>query len=138
MDALLFLLQLVWLQEISKYLIIGKNSVQYVHEQKKKLILRALRFYLIQGKLYHQGQDQVLKHCLQDSKIPIVLQEMHEGVNGGHFSSNTIVHKILDAKYWWSTMHKDVSQYTQACDNYQRIGNLIHSNIVKMITSLLA
>jgi hypothetical protein len=47
MDALLFLLQLVWLQEISKYLIIGKNSVQYVHEQKKKLILRALRFYLI-------------------------------------------------------------------------------------------
>ncbi len=26
-----------------------------------------------QGKLYHQGQDQVLKCCLEDSKIPTLL-----------------------------------------------------------------
>jgi len=71
-------------------------------------------------------------------KIPTTLQEMHEGVGGEHFSSEITIHKILDAKYWWPTMHKDVFQYRQACDNYQRIGNLIQSNIAKLVTSLLA
>jgi hypothetical protein len=47
----------------------------------------------------HQDQDQVLKCCLEYSKIPTMLQEMHEGVNGGHFSSEITIHKILDAKY---------------------------------------
>jgi hypothetical protein len=48
-----------------------------------------------------------------------MLQEMHEGIGGGHFSFEIIVHKILDAKYWWPIMHKDALQYFQACDNYQ-------------------
>jgi hypothetical protein len=43
---------------------------------------------------------------------------MHEGVIGGHFSSKIIICEILDAQYWWPTMHKDVIQYHQACDNY--------------------
>jgi len=66
---------------------------------KKKLVLKALHFSLLQGKLYRQGQDQVLKCCLQDLEIPIMLQEMHERIDGGHFSSEIIVCKILDVKY---------------------------------------
>ncbi len=61
---------------------------------------------------------------------------MHKGVDGGHFSSKIIVCKILDTKCWWPIMHKDVFQYCQDCDNYQRTGNLIHSNIAKLVTSL--
>jgi hypothetical protein len=40
-----------------------------------------------------------MKRCFEDSKIPTMLQEMHEGVNGGHFSSKITVRKILDANY---------------------------------------
>jgi hypothetical protein len=35
----------MWLQEISKYFTNGKFLVQYNHEQKKKLALRALHFF---------------------------------------------------------------------------------------------
>ncbi len=69
-------------------------------------------------------------------KNPIILQEMHKGVNGGHFSSKITICKILDTKCQWPTVHKDVFQYCQDCDNYQQIGNLIHSNIAKLVTSL--
>jgi hypothetical protein len=62
---------------------------------------------------------------------------MHEGTDGGHFSSKIIVHRILDAKYWWPKMHKNVFQYYQVCDNYQWTRNLIHNNITKLVTSLL-
>ncbi len=95
----------------------GNFLVQYNQEQKKKLALRTLHFYLVHSKLYCQDQDQVLRHYFHESEIPIVLQKMHEGVNGGHFSSDIIVCKILDVKYWWPTMHKDVFQYCQTCDN---------------------
>jgi hypothetical protein len=37
--------------------------VHYNQEQKKKLALKALHFSLVQGKLYHQVQDQVLSRC---------------------------------------------------------------------------
>jgi hypothetical protein len=54
---------------------------------------------------------------------------MHEGVGGGHLSSEITIHKILDMKYWWPTMHKDALQYNQVCDNYLQTGNLIQNNI---------
>jgi hypothetical protein len=47
----------MWPQEFSKYLIIEKIPIQYNQEQKKKLALRALRFSLVHGKLYYQGED---------------------------------------------------------------------------------
>jgi hypothetical protein len=47
----------------------------------------------------------------------MVLQEMHEGVNDGHFSSEIIVRKILDAKYWWPVMPKDALKYCHACNS---------------------
>ncbi len=60
----------------------------------------------------------MLRRCVEDLEIPMVLQEMHEGVSGGQFSFESTVCKILDAKSWWPMMHKDVMKYCQACDNY--------------------
>ncbi len=67
----------------------------------------------------------------------MVLQEMHEGVKGGHFSFKIMVCKILDAKCWSSMMHKDVFQYCQVCDNCQWTKNLIQNNTAKFVISLL-
>lgn len=67
--------------------------------------------FLVQGQLYHLGQDQVLRCCFEDLEIPMVLQEVHEQVSGGHLSSETTICKILDAKYWSPMMQKDVMKY---------------------------
>jgi hypothetical protein len=50
-----------------------KKIVHYSEEQNKKLTLRALYFYLVYGKLYHQGQDHVLRCCFEDLEVPMVL-----------------------------------------------------------------
>ncbi len=63
----------MWLYQISEYFVTKNFMVHYSKEQKKKLALRALRFSLVHGKLYRHGQDQVLKRCHEDSKIPIML-----------------------------------------------------------------
>jgi len=82
-DVTFLFLQLVWLQKLSKYFITEKFLVQYNQEQKKTLALTTLHFSLVQGKLYYQGQNQVLRHCLEDSKIPTMLRKcMKESVVG--------------------------------------------------------
>jgi hypothetical protein len=54
----------------------------YSKEQLKKLMLKALPFTIIDGKLYKQGHNQVLCRCLHDGKILVILREMHKRVGG--------------------------------------------------------
>jgi hypothetical protein len=82
---------------IFEYLIIGSFLVHYNQEQKKKLALKPSCFSLVHEKLYCQGENQVLRRYFEDLKIPTMLQEMHEGVGGGHFSSEITICKFVDA-----------------------------------------
>jgi hypothetical protein len=54
---------------------------------------------IIDGKLYKQGQDQILCWWLHDDMILIIVWEMHKWVSGGHFSTNITTWKVLDAQY---------------------------------------
>jgi hypothetical protein len=66
-------------------------------EQSKKLVLKALPFTIIDGKLYKQRQDQILGQCLHGDKILVLIREMHEGVGGKHDSSKNVGCQILVA-----------------------------------------
>lgn len=70
-------------------------------------------------------------------EILIVVKEMHHGVGSDHFVAKITIHKLLDAKYWWSTMHKDVLAYCQTCNQCERTKNLVCTRLAKFITSLL-
>ncbi len=60
-DASLYILQLEWLQGMHTYISTKKFLKGYSIEQQKKLVLKALPFIIINGKLYKQGQDQFLR-----------------------------------------------------------------------------
>ncbi len=81
------------------YIYTKKCLEGYSIEQWKKLVLMALPFTIIKGKLYKQGQDQILHQCLCDDEIFVILQEMHERVGGGHFLADIPAQKLLVAKY---------------------------------------
>jgi hypothetical protein len=44
------------------------------------------------------------------NKLSTMLQKLHCGIVGGHFSLN-IVWKIFNTDYWWHTMNKNVHEY---------------------------
>ncbi len=49
-------------------------------------------------------------------KAQMVMRELHEGPSRGHFAIEITHKKILDARYWWSTMYKNVHDYCKSCD----------------------
>ena len=107
-------------------------------EARKRLAYRTIPFQLVQGKLYRQGKDSRLKQVISDSQARMILQELHKGNVGGHFSQDITVCKVLDAGYWWPTIYKDTYEYCQTCHECQKTGGLPKSVSIKLITTLLA
>ena len=98
-------------------------------DEKRKLLLRALPYTLVEGVLYKKGHDLVLRRVLDPVQADTVMREMHDGCAGGHFSQDITSRKILDAGYWWPTLHKDISEYCRACDKCQRVGGLANTGL---------
>eukprot|EP00253_Pinus_taeda_P001782 PITA_01782 len=59
--------------------------------------------------------DSILLRCLEKSKAEKVLQELHDGLAGGHYAGDATTHKILCARYYWSTLFKYVHTYVRKC-----------------------
>ena len=110
-DAQLFSMQPDWTHPVIDYLQIGTFPPSMTKEARKHLAYRALPFQVIQGKLYRQGKDKRLRQVITDSQARMILQELHKGNVGGHFSQDITVRKVLDAGYWWPTLYKDTYQY---------------------------
>jgi transposase InsO family protein len=133
-DASLFAVQPItpdWLQDMTTYLQARTLPTDMPKDEQK-----ALSFTLQKGVLYRRCQDQVLCRVLGPSQTQPVLTEMHNGVAGGHFSHEITARKILDAGYWWPTLHKDVTDYCRACDRCQRVGGIANTRLAQLATSL--
>ena len=107
-------------------------------EARKRLAYRAIPFQVIQGKLYQLEKDSRLRQVISDSQAQMILQELHKGNAGGHFSQDITVRKVLDAGYWWPTLYKDTYQYCQTCYECQKTGGLLKSVSTKLMTTLPA
>ena len=127
-----------WIHTIIDYLQTGTFPPSMTKEARKRLAYQAIPFQLVQGKLYRQGKDSRLRQVISDSQARVILQELHKGNAGGHFSQDITVCKVLDAGYWWPTLYKDTYQYCQTCHECQKTGGLPKSVSTKLITTLPA
>jgi len=64
------------------------------------------------------------------------MKELHEGPSRRHSVMEITQRKILDVRYWWLTMYRDMHDYCKSCDACQRIGGLTIQSLVKLVTSL--
>ena len=53
------------------------------------------------------------------------MREVHEGICGNHSGSRSLVHKLVQAGYYWPTIKVDVEAYVKAYDECQRFSNII-------------
>jgi len=67
----------------------------------------------------------------------MVMRKLHEGSLRGHFATEIMHRKILDAGHWWITMYKNVHDYCKSCDACQRARRLATQSLAKLVTSLL-
>jgi hypothetical protein len=73
--------------EIVQFLSMGMAPSEYTIPQRKQLVVCAADFSLIDGHLYKMGPDEILQRCVMEEERPLILEESHEGIAGGHYAS---------------------------------------------------
>ena len=90
-----------------------------------RLKVQASRFVMIEDVLYKRGFSHLYLRCLTPNEADYVVREVHKGEYENHLRACSLVHKLIWAGYYWSTMQKDTQSYVKACDKRQHFSNII-------------
>ena len=82
-------------------------------------------FVLIRDILYKRGFSRLYLRCLVPNETDYVMREVYEEVCGNHSRACSLVHKLVQAGYYWPTMHKNAQSYVKACDKCQHFSNIV-------------
>jgi len=94
----------------------------YYTQQKKELVVCGAYFLVIEGHWYKMGIDKILQRYVPEFECASILTEAHGRVAGGHYARKQAKQKILCARLWWLTLHRDSKAYCKACDACQWMG----------------
>ncbi|XP_030959187.1 uncharacterized protein LOC115981150 [Quercus lobata] len=88
-----------------------------------KIRRKASRFWFSEdSKLYRRSFSGPYLLCVHLEATELILEELHEGICGSHTGGRSLSHRAITLGYWWSSMHKEVQEYVQKCDQCQRFG----------------
>jgi len=108
-----------WYADIVYYL---KNLTcpRHLFESKRRALrLRASKYCIVNDGLGWKNPDGIILRCVDDQESKRLLEELHSGMCGGHFSARTTAHKILRTGYYWPTLFSDVHKYVRSCEPCQ-------------------
>eukprot|EP00253_Pinus_taeda_P009163 PITA_09163 len=111
-----------WFAYVAYYLVSAQFPPHLSSKEKRRIVRKSAPFTWIGGNLFKLGPDQMLRHCVREKEVFDILLTCHDGPYGGHFVAKRSAFKILDAGYYWPSLHQDVRRYISQCDRCQRMG----------------
>eukprot|EP00253_Pinus_taeda_P005173 PITA_05173 len=111
-----------WFSDIANYLVSAQFPPHLSSKEKRRTVRKSASFTWIRGNLLKLGPDQILRRCVREEEVFDILLTCHDGPCGGHFAAKRTTFKILQACYYWPTLHQDVRRYISQCDRCQRMG----------------
>ena len=104
-----------------------KNQIlfdNFDRNEKVRLKRTAIKYLIIGEFLYKRSFDGALLRCLTQDEIATSLEQVHDGLCGGHFHAKVLYIKILRIRYYWRTMEEDCKAYVKSCLQCQKHANL--------------
>ena len=93
-------------------------------DEARRLRIKIAKYVLIDEVLYKRGFSQPYLRCLAPDESNYVLREVHEGACGNHFGPRALVHKVVCAGYYRSTIQANTKAYVKVCDQCQYFSNV--------------
>ncbi|MBW0512505.1 hypothetical protein O181_052220 [Austropuccinia psidii MF-1] len=90
------------------------------------------RFHLLDGILYHRTKHTCFMPLTDRALIKTILHESHDSVAAGHLSEDRTLGRVKTFS-WWPNWKKDVAEYCQACDRFQKANRAAEKKFVMMI-----
>ncbi|MBW0541093.1 hypothetical protein O181_080808 [Austropuccinia psidii MF-1] len=77
------------------------------------------RFHLLDGILYHRTKHTCVMALTDRTLINTILHECHDSVSAGHLSEDITLERVKTCS-WWPNLKKDVAEYFQTCERFQK------------------
>ena len=106
---------LPWYADIVHYLVAGQMPDKWFAQDKKKFLSIAHHFYFEDPYLFKYCADQVVRRCVSNDEVSLILASCHSEARGGHFSSQNTTQKILSSGFYWPTIFKDSYTFCRTC-----------------------
>ena len=103
-----------WMTLIISYLKDG--SLPKGKDEARKLRVRSARYVLLNEVLYRRGFSQSYLKYLAPDEANYVMREVREEACGNHSRAKSLIHNVVCAGYYWSTIQADAKAYVRICD----------------------
>ncbi|MBW0501116.1 hypothetical protein O181_040831 [Austropuccinia psidii MF-1] len=90
------------------------------------------RFHLLDGILYHRTKDTCVMTLTDRALINIILHECPDSVASGNLSEDRTLERVKTCS-WWPNWGKDVAEYFQTCDRFQKENKATGKKVEMMI-----
>ena len=96
-DKALFLViaRPLWYSEIVEFLTTQQLPPELPKEERRKIQVNSRQFVVLRNRLYRRGLDGVLRQCVLEGEIDVILSTCPDSACGGQFSSQLTGQKIL-------------------------------------------
>ena len=84
-----------WYRDLTYYLQHGYLPEHWNSKQRRELHLKSSSYQIIDRVLFRKNYDGVFQRCMEQEDASKVVKELHDGLIGGHFSGDTMAHKII-------------------------------------------
>ena len=101
-----------WFVDIANYLVSAQFPPNLSSKEKGNIVRKSDPFTWIGGNLFKLRPDQILRRCVREEEVFDILLTYHDGPCEGHFETKRTTFKVLQASYYWLTLHQDVKIYT--------------------------
>jgi hypothetical protein len=105
----------VWYHNIVSYILTLQCPNELTPSKARTLKLHAIKYCIIDEKIYWKDPLGFLLRCLVETKTEKVINEFHEGVCGGHNAWQATTYKILRDGYYWPKLFTDVNTKLRTC-----------------------
>jgi hypothetical protein len=81
----------------------------------ERIARKSKMYHLIDGVLFHQGANEMMKKCISRGVGIELLEDVHRGVCGLHSSWRSIIGKAFRHRFYWPTVKDDAMKVVKRC-----------------------
>ena len=113
-----------WFADYANYLVKKILPPDMSYQQRKKFFSDLKHYFWDEPYLYKHCADQIIRRCVPEEEMEIILHHCHSKEVGGHFGGTKTAAKILQSGFYWPSLFKDAFKFVSMCDDCQRSGNI--------------
>ena len=117
-------IKLPWYADIVNYLTCKVLPPNLTYHQHQKFLHDVKYNLWDEPFLFKRCLDQIIRRCVPEEEMQVILHHCHSSSNGGHFGATRTAAKVLQSGFFWPSIFRDSYTLVKTCDQCQRMGNI--------------